>query len=49
MQSGDAAIAACIDVLCEFEAIEFLRSQRGLTVTKTRAAMIAGVTSLLRD
>ena len=42
-------IAACIDALCEFEAVELLRVQRGLTVTRTRQAMITGVTALLRD
>ncbi|MGA8255113.1 MAG: TetR/AcrR family transcriptional regulator [Nocardioides sp.] len=47
--SRGAAISACIDVLCEFEAIEFLRSQRGLSVTRTREAMVAGVTALLRS
>ena len=41
-------IAACIDALCEFESVELLRVQRGLTVTRTRQAMITGVTALLR-
>jgi AcrR family transcriptional regulator len=43
------AIAACVDTLCEFEAIEHLRVQRGLSVTQTRQTMIEGVTTLLRD
>lgn len=41
-------VAACIDALCEFEAVELLRVQRGLSVTRTRQAMITGVTALLR-
>lgn len=41
-------VAACIDALTEFEAIELLRAQRGLTVTQTRQALITGVTALLR-
>ena len=44
-----AQVAACIDALCEFEAIELLRIHRGLTVTQTRQALITGVTALLRD
>lgn len=42
-------VAACIDALCEFEAVELLRVHRGLTVTQTRQALITGVTALLRD
>jgi AcrR family transcriptional regulator len=41
-------VAACVDALCEFEAVELLRVQRGLSVTRTRQAMITGVTALLR-
>ena len=40
---------ACIDALCEFEAIELLRVHRGLSVTRTRKTLITGVAALLRD
>jgi hypothetical protein len=42
-------MAACVDTLCEFEAIEHLRVQRGLSVTQTRQTLVEGVTTLLRD
>jgi AcrR family transcriptional regulator len=44
-----AQVAACIDALCEFEAIELLRVHRGLSVTQTRQALTVGVSALLRD
>jgi AcrR family transcriptional regulator len=40
-------LAACIDALCEFESMEHLRHQRGISVARTRSAMITGVTALL--
>lgn len=41
-------VLACIDALSEFEAIEHLRFQRGLSVTQTRQALITGISALLR-
>lgn len=41
-------VAACIDALCEFEAMELLRTQRDLSVDQAQQAMTTGVTALLR-
>ena len=42
-------LIACIDALCEFESMEHLRVHRGLSVPRTRSAMVTGVTALLRN
>jgi AcrR family transcriptional regulator len=53
LRTFDAArgkeVLACIDALCEFESMEHLRFQRGLSVARTRAALVTGVTALLRN
>ena len=40
-------VLACVDALCEFEAMEHLRIQRRMSVARTRATMITGLTALL--
>ncbi|MCW2544252.1 MAG: putative TetR family transcriptional regulator [Frankiales bacterium] len=40
-------VLACADALCEFEAMEHLRARRGMSVARTRKAMITGLTALL--
>jgi AcrR family transcriptional regulator len=42
-------VIACVDTLCEFEAMEHLRVQRGLSIARTRSTMVTGVTALLQD
>jgi AcrR family transcriptional regulator len=42
-----AAIAACVDALFQFEAMEHLRSVRRLTKPKVRSALVAGLSALL--
>jgi AcrR family transcriptional regulator len=42
-------VLACVDALCEFESMEHLRVQRGLSVPATRRALVTGVTALLRN
>ncbi len=41
------AVAACVDVLCEFESMEHLREQHGLSTARARKAIITGVSALL--
>jgi AcrR family transcriptional regulator len=40
-------LLASIDALCSFETIEALRVRRGFTLTRTRRAMVDGVTALI--
>jgi AcrR family transcriptional regulator len=42
-------LLACIDVLCEFESMEHLRAQRGMSVARTRSTLVTGLTALLKD
>jgi AcrR family transcriptional regulator len=42
-------VIACVDTLCEFESMEHLRVQRGLSIARTRSTMTTGVTALLRN
>ncbi len=42
-----AAVAACVDVLCEFESMEHLREQEGLSPARMRKTLITGVRALL--
>ena len=42
-----SAVGACVDVLCEFESMEHLREQQGLSAARTRKALITGVSALL--
>ena len=42
-------LLACVDTLCEFESMEHLRVQRGLSVPATRRALVTGVTALLHN
>lgn len=43
-----AALVAAGDLLTQLESVDFLRRHRGLSVPKTRAALLAGLRSLLR-
>jgi AcrR family transcriptional regulator len=43
-----AEVLACADALCEFEAMEHLRVQRGLSVARTRGTMVTGLAALLK-
>jgi AcrR family transcriptional regulator len=40
-------VLMCVDALCEFEAMEHLRMTRGLSVARTRRAIVTGLTALL--
>lgn len=40
-------LASCIDALCSFESIELMRERSGLSPSRTRRALVSGVTALL--
>jgi AcrR family transcriptional regulator len=42
-------VLACADALCEFEAMEHMRVRRGMSVARTRKAMVTGLTALLGE
>lgn len=46
-KSRGNALVACVDTLCEFESVEHLRFQRGLSVARTRRTLVAGISALL--
>jgi AcrR family transcriptional regulator len=48
-QARRREVVACLDALCEFESMEHLRVQRGMSVARTRAALVTGVIALLRN
>lgn len=41
-------VLAAIEVVCQFESLELLRQQRGMTVEESRRVLVAAVTALLR-
>jgi AcrR family transcriptional regulator len=41
-------VLVCADALCEFETMEHLRIQRGLSVARTRSTMVTGLSALLK-
>jgi AcrR family transcriptional regulator len=40
-------LVACVDALCSFETIEQMRVRRGLSLNRTRRALVSGATALL--
>ena len=46
-RSARTSVLACADVLCQFEALEQMRSERGMSVAETRAAVAVGLRALL--
>ena len=42
-----AEVASCVDALCSFESLELLRVRSGLSPSRTRRALVSGVTALL--
>jgi len=42
-------VLAAIEVVCQFESLELLREQRGMTVEESRRVLVAAVTALLRS
>ena len=46
-QARSEELLASVDALCSFESIEAMRVRRGLSLKRTRRALVAGVTALL--
>jgi AcrR family transcriptional regulator len=46
-RSAGESVLACVDVLCQFESLEQLRVERGLSRDRTRKTLVVGLTALL--
>jgi AcrR family transcriptional regulator len=41
------SVLACVEVLCQFESLEQMRVERGLSADRTRSALVVGLRALL--